>query len=147
MPDYHNPYIPQLLAIRDKEALETSDICLRIMSTLIVAAGAILTLSIELAVGERCNPHSWVLQMSILLLTGSSLAALIAIGILLIRRIRRTDIIGAKAGEALDNKIRDGLIDIEQSRALFFVLLACVGVSFVLFAIATITLGLYAWLS
>lgn len=147
MIDYHNPYVRQLLDLRDKEALKTADTCLQIMSTLIVAAGAILTLSIELAVSERYTPHSWALRMSILLLIGSSLAALIAVGILLIRRIRRTDIIGAKADEASKNKIRDGLVDIEHSRVLFFLLLACVVASFALFASATITLGLYALLS
>lgn len=147
MGDRQKSYLQALLELRDKEARETADTCLRMLSTLIVAVGAIQVLSIELTAAERCNPYSWVLRMSTALLTGSSLAALIAIGILLIRRIRRTDSIGAKADEAAKKRIRDDLINIPQSRVLFVLLLVCVGVSFALFAIATITLGLYSLLS
>jgi len=137
----------ELINLRDKEALETADICLRIVSTLIAVSGAILILSIELTVSGCSNPRSWLLRTSTLLYLLCTLSSLIALGILLIRRIRRVDRIGAKAAN-LDNATQNAdVIDIGHSPVEFYVLLVCVVASFGLFASATITLGLYALLS
>lgn len=137
----------ELINLRDKEALETADICLRIVSTLIAVSGAILILSIELTVSVCSNPRSWLLRTSTLLYLLCTLSSLIALGILLIRRIRRVDRIGAKAANSNNATQNADVIDIGHSPVEFYVLLACVVASFGLFASATITLGLYALLS
>ena len=137
-------YYQSLIELRDREALETSDVCLRIVSTLIACSGAIVVLSIELGVGDRCTPYSWVLPLSTIQQLLCILVSLTAIGILLRRRIRRLRTIEDKVGQA--NKLwgLSKTIHVLHSHAEFVLLGVCVVVAFALFASATITLGLYS---
>lgn len=140
-------YLMYLIELRDKETLETSDICLRILSTLIACAGVTLTLSIQLGLSESSNPYSWVCHLSTLQFLTSILCALTALGILLERRIRRIHTIEKEIGKKKSEDEGNPTISVPHSHALFFLLGVCVVVAFALFASATITLGLYAFLS
>lgn len=140
-------YYQSLIELRDREALETADICLRIVSTLIACSGAIVVLSIELGVGDRCTPYSWVLHLSTLQHLLCILASLIAIGILLRRRIQRVRTFEKKVDEVKDECIFSNLIHVPHSRDESVLLGVCVVASFALFASAIITLVLYSILS
>lgn len=140
-------YYQSLIELRDREALETSDVCLRIVSTLIACSGAIVVLSIELGVGDRCTPYSWVLHLSTLQHLLCILASLIAIGILLKRRIRRVRTIEDKVDEVKKFWILSKTIHVPHSHAEFVLLGVCVVASFALFASAITTLVLYSMLS
>lgn len=139
-------YYQSLIELRDREALETSGVCLRIVSTLIACSGAIVVLSIELGVGDRCTPYSWVLHLSTLQHVLCILASLTAIGILLRRRIRRLRTIEDKVGQAKELWSLSKTIHVPHSHVEFVLLGVCVVASFALFASAITTLVLYSML-
>lgn len=137
-------YYQSLIELRDREALETSDVCLHIVSTLIACSGAIVVLSIELGVGDRCTPYSWVLHLSTLQHLLCILASLTAIGILLKRRIVRVRTIEDKVDEVKKSWSLSKTIHVPHSHAEFVLLGVCVVASFALFASAITTLVLYS---
>lgn len=132
-----------LVALHDKESLETSTMCLNILSTLLVASGAILTLAIQQGIAESNTSSSWLVRLSIFQYLIEILAALIALGILLARRIRRIDTIRSKLNDEREQE-EVGIL-VPHSKPEFYALCACVACAFVLFASATVTLGLCAF--
>lgn len=130
-----------LAALHDKESLETSTMCLNILSTLLVASGAILTLAIQQGIAESNTSSSWLVRLSIFQYIIEILVVLIALCILLVRRIRRIGTIRSK----LKGKQGGEYISIHHPKIELIALCACVACAFVLFASATVTLGLCAF--
>ena len=129
-----------LVALHDKESLETSTMCLNILSTLLVASGAILTLAIQQGIAESNTSSSWLVRLSIFQYLIEILVVLIAFCILLIRRIRRIRTLRS----ALGGKHTSEFLSVHHPKIELIALCVCVACAFVLFASATVTLGLYA---
>lgn len=138
-----NDFIKYLEELHDKESLETSSVCLNILSTLLVASGAILTLAIQQGFAESNTSSSWLVRLSIFQYVVQILAVLIALCILLVRRIRRIGTIRSKLNGEQEHEAEEYML-VPHPKPEFYVLCVCVVAAFVLFASATLTLGLYA---
>lgn len=136
-------YKRYIIELRDKESLQTSALCLNIVSTLLVATGAILVLAIQQGVSESNSSHSWLVRLSIVLYLTDSICALIALGILLIRSNRRTRTLLKEIEFPHTSNSGKG-VDISHPQWEYNLLWFCVASAFLLFASATIALGLFA---
>lgn len=136
-------YKKHIIELRDRESLQTSTLCLNIVSTLLIATGAILVLAIQQGVSESGSSRSWLVRLSIVLYLVCIVCALIALGILLIRSNRRSRTLRKEIESPhLTNNGRG--VEVSHPQWEYNLLWFCVACAFVLFASATTTLGLYA---